>query len=132
MADAKVVHINDGRPARGTQAVLAGADRATGERERRRRRTTPLLSGADADASVAPSRTAPHDHAAPGSSDSRDDAAPAKKTGVGSAPAKQAAAAPTPAEELLAEAALTALSQRGPSYSLAARILVSIIFILPF
>jgi 1-acyl-sn-glycerol-3-phosphate acyltransferase len=58
MADAKTSPIVDDRNGRGSRAVLAGADRATGERERRRRRTTPLLSGSAADGAPPPERPA--------------------------------------------------------------------------
>jgi hypothetical protein len=48
MADAPVIPMNGDRPRRragaGTRSVLAGADRASDERDRRRRRTTPLLA----------------------------------------------------------------------------------------
>ena len=46
MSDAKVISMDGDRPrTQGARSVLVGADRASGERARRRRRTTPLLSG---------------------------------------------------------------------------------------
>ena len=42
------------RPAPGTSAVAAGAARASGERARRRRRTTPLLADLDPSSAIAP------------------------------------------------------------------------------
>jgi 1-acyl-sn-glycerol-3-phosphate acyltransferase len=45
MADAKVIAMNGERPrTAGARSVLAGAERASGERSRRQRRTTPLLA----------------------------------------------------------------------------------------
>jgi 1-acyl-sn-glycerol-3-phosphate acyltransferase len=48
MSDAKVIPMDGDRPRTpGARSVLAGADRASGERVVRRRRTTPLLSDRD-------------------------------------------------------------------------------------
>ena len=56
MADAPVIPMNGDRPRRrtgaGTRSVLAGADRASGERARRRQRTTPLLADRDGEATA--------------------------------------------------------------------------------
>src|SRR3954470_4514524 len=46
MSDAKVIRMDGDRPRTpGARSVLVGADRASGERARRRMRTTPLLAG---------------------------------------------------------------------------------------
>jgi 1-acyl-sn-glycerol-3-phosphate acyltransferase len=50
MTDAKVISMGGDRPRTpGARSVLVGADRASGERARRRRRTTPLLTDTDTD-----------------------------------------------------------------------------------
>jgi 1-acyl-sn-glycerol-3-phosphate acyltransferase len=58
MPDARVIAIEgerrDRRPPAGARSVLAGADRASGERARRRRRTTPLLAERESAATSAP------------------------------------------------------------------------------
>jgi 1-acyl-sn-glycerol-3-phosphate acyltransferase len=58
MPDARVIAIEgerrDRRPPAGARSVLAGADRASGERARRRRRTTPLLAERESAATGAP------------------------------------------------------------------------------
>lgn len=58
MPDANVIGM-DGR-GRSTRTVLAGADRASGERARRRQRTTPLLQGPPGPAAHDASAIAPH------------------------------------------------------------------------
>jgi 1-acyl-sn-glycerol-3-phosphate acyltransferase len=78
MADARVIRLDDERPAgkragraaRGADAVAAGAARAGGERARRRRRTTPLLD-----------TSAPQDETTP-----RVAASPASRSGSGRGP----------------------------------------------
>jgi 1-acyl-sn-glycerol-3-phosphate acyltransferase len=50
VTDAKVIAMDGDRPRTpGARSVLIGADRASGERARRRRRTTPLLAGSPAE-----------------------------------------------------------------------------------
>ena len=70
MADAPVIPMSGERPRRrpaaGARSVLAGADRASGERARRQRRTTPLLADRDEMTAVAerPAEQAARENAA--------------------------------------------------------------------
>lgn len=88
MTDAKVISMDGDRPRTpGARSVLLGADRASGERARRRRRTTPLLSAPPAEIEIV------------------DDGplAPEPVSAAKRAPAKQTQAKRTPVENLPVE-----------------------------
>jgi 1-acyl-sn-glycerol-3-phosphate acyltransferase len=104
MADAPVIPMNGDRPRRrpaaGTRSVLAGADRASGERARRQRRTTPLLADRDEVTAVA---------------DRPAKQAPAKTAAAGKAPAETAPAKQAPAKQATAEAPATIAPAEAPA-----------------
>ena len=135
MADAPVIPMDGERPRRrgtGARSVLAGADRASGERARRQRRTTPLL--ADRDAVTAATETpakkaaakkgpaAGKKAAAPGKPAAAEKAAPANKgapaegrrAAKGTAAAKKTAPAKRTAAARKTAPAKTTRPRRGP------------------
>jgi 1-acyl-sn-glycerol-3-phosphate acyltransferase len=92
MADAKVIAMNGERAKTpGARSMLAGAERASGERTRRQRQTTPLL--AERGSAEPPAKKTPAAVKAATKS------APAPKAPVGRAPAKQAPAQKTPVKK---------------------------------
>jgi len=93
MSDAKVISMDGDRPRTpGARSVLLGADRASGERARRRRRTTPLLSGPPAEIERIGDESPPVEPVEPVVAPIKRVASAAKKSPAKKSPAKQSSA----------------------------------------